>query len=97
MQRCHSLEEETAGATPFARKVFALMTRKTTVKHNIIGPLQQIWDLSSDLNVILRMTDAAASDWNETVICIIYPTYQFAYFRYIFLLTVDLCIDATPS
>ncbi len=59
--------------------------------------VQQICDLSSDLNVIVRLTDAAASDRNKTVICIIYLAYQFTHFPYIFMLTVDLCADATPS
>jgi hypothetical protein len=45
----------------------------------------------------MRMTDAAASDRNETIICIIYLAYEFAYFHFIFALTVDLCTDATPS
>jgi hypothetical protein len=57
----------------------------------------QICNLSSDLNVVMRMTDAAASDRNETVICIIYLAYRFAYFHDIFTVTVDLCTDATPS
>ncbi len=43
------------------------------------------------------MTDAAASDGNKTIICIIYLAYQFVHFRYIFNLTVDLCSNATPS
>jgi hypothetical protein len=62
----------------------------------IIYQLQQICEFLSNLNVVMRMTDAAASDGNETVICIIYLAYRFAYFR-IFALTVDLCTDATPS